>query len=571
MVAAQSIRGRLVTEEDAAPIAGALIVFLDANGDQIGGTLSDDAGSYLLRAPAAGRYTIRAERIGFASVVSAPLDLVAGETVMHRMVSSASAIPLDAIVVTSEVRCEIRPRAGRSTHTLWEEARKALNATAWTEDQDLFRYRSVRYERALDPETLDIREQQSQTLTGASVNPFAAISPEALAEEGYASVSGTDGVFYAPDASVLLSDSFLDRHCFHVVDAEGGERHLIGLAFEPVESRGKPDVRGVLWLDRETADLERLNYRYTGLNLPVDDERVGGSVTFERLPNGAWINRRWHIRMPIIATETVRWLNASSRQSYYLQALKEEGGEVLEIFTRAGDVVRSDTVAADQFVAIVPPRVESMCAAGAPGSVTGVVVNSVTSIPLAGAQVVVSRETEPFREQMTDASGRYLFCGLPMDGDLSIQARAGVASSTRDDLDLFGAWATEKDLTLALHGASVTVAGQTRLRATHQPVRLVGVVMDAETLQPIAGAVVVVGGTGMRTYADRSGRFNVPAVRPGIYPLEISHPGYESYSEDIAVGGGMSMEIEVRMARPLHPGAAWQPPRQERARSSGRT
>ena len=46
-----------------------------------------------------------------------------------------------------------------------------------------------------------------------------------------------ESIYWAPDAAVLLSDEFLDTHCFHVTRNERRAPGLIGLAFQPVRGR----------------------------------------------------------------------------------------------------------------------------------------------------------------------------------------------------------------------------------------------------------------------------------------------------------------------------------------------
>ena len=72
---------------------------------------------------------------------------------------------------------------------------------------------------------------------------------------------------------------------------------LIGVAFEPVKQRRDTDIEGVLWVDRESAQLRYLEFRYTPISWR-GRELSGGKVEFHQLPSGAWIVRRWSIRMP---------------------------------------------------------------------------------------------------------------------------------------------------------------------------------------------------------------------------------------------------------------------------------
>ena len=98
--------------------------------------------------------------------------------------------------------------------------------------------------------------------------------------------------YFSPDAQVLLSDVFLDSHCFRLT-AHSDYETLVGLAFEPVRRSDFKDVEGTLWLDRETAALQFLEYGYTWAQYPEALGVARGHVEFEGLPNGSWIVRKW--------------------------------------------------------------------------------------------------------------------------------------------------------------------------------------------------------------------------------------------------------------------------------------
>src|SRR5690606_981255 len=89
-----------------------------------------------------------------------------------------------------------------------------------------------------------------------------ALAPDTLADHGF--VRDMDGtvIFYAPDAEVLLSDAFLNTHCFGLRETTAQGEDRVGLTFEPVPGRRVPDVRGVLWLDTEGARLRSIEYQY---------------------------------------------------------------------------------------------------------------------------------------------------------------------------------------------------------------------------------------------------------------------------------------------------------------------
>ena len=234
------------------------------------------------------------------------------------------------------------PAEGAQTLHLWEEARKTLNMVRWTENSAPFQYRIRRFQRELDPQRLRVLRERTSTLVEARGNPFVSYPPDSLAAHGYAKLSMSESVYYAPDAAVLLSSAFLDRHCFRAVASERpGE---IGLAFQPIRRSPLPDVYGVLWLTTHPVGLRSIEYGYTGLPVTLPKDRAGGQLEFERLSSGAWIVRRWRIRMPRFAEQSLRWKGALTTTRLVLKGLEEEGGEILDVLTGTGGPLDTATV-----------------------------------------------------------------------------------------------------------------------------------------------------------------------------------------------------------------------------------
>jgi hypothetical protein len=115
--AAQAVQGHLV-DARGAPAAQVLVVLVDPSGRQVAAAMSDASGGFALRAPAAGRYTLRAERVGYAATLTPAFDLAAGQTAQQRVVLNEHRVALQAVVVTGEARrCEVRPGSGVQTAT----------------------------------------------------------------------------------------------------------------------------------------------------------------------------------------------------------------------------------------------------------------------------------------------------------------------------------------------------------------------------------------------------------------------------------------------------------------------
>jgi hypothetical protein len=390
-LSAQSVRGFLMEEESGRPIAGALVLLLDTAGKRQGAALTDATGSFLLTAPAPARYTVRAERVGHASAISPTLDLRGGQIQELRLAAPTQPVALEGISVEGRKRrCSVRPESALETARVWEEARKVLTSAAWTQEASLYRFEVTHHERDLDARSLQVHSERRNSGTTRARHPFASIPAGTLSERGFVQTTSNGTYYYAPDAEVLLSDKFMDDHCYRI-EARGDS--LIGLAFEPIPGRDVPEIRGVLWLHRKTAELHHLEYGYVNLPVSVPTDKLGGRVEFRRLPTGAWIVERWALRMPQVSLVdqrglTVGGMPAERRHEQRLAGIREVGGEVTGTFTRDGARVKE------------VPRM----------TVAGVVFDSASATPLSGAMVFLSGTQF---SATTDDEGRFVLEGVP--------------------------------------------------------------------------------------------------------------------------------------------------------------
>lgn len=297
--AAQLVRGVVVDSASDEPLAGATVRLVAADGSAVGGALLGENGRFVLRAPSPGRYAVHVQRVGWALTRDTTLDLAATDTVWRRISVAAVPVSLAEIRVTGRTGCDARADA-RETLLVWEEARKALDATMVTRGTRHIRASVVDYDRRLDPRSLRVRKETREERVGLVDQPYVSRPPESFSSEGYMQEMGGEMWLFAPDAEVLLSPAFLRDHCLRLVRGRGTRSGMIGLGFEPVESRRLTDIAGVLWLDVRTAELRDLEFRYTQLPDYMPADKIGGRVEFARLPNGAWLMRRWVVRAPIL-------------------------------------------------------------------------------------------------------------------------------------------------------------------------------------------------------------------------------------------------------------------------------
>jgi hypothetical protein len=324
--AAQTVRG-MVVDESARPVAGMLVRLVTPTGSAApGGALTDAQGRFTLAAPAAGRYTVRAERVGYRAASEA-IELSAGQTAEVRLTAAVQAFVLPAVQVVGASPCTVRPGEGEAAYMAWDEARKALEVAAVLQEQRRVEYTVRTYGSTLILGTGRWRRQNGEPrrVTGS---PFHTLSPAELASGGYVREEGDSLSFYGPDARALLSDEFRDTHCLYI-DWDHSGAQTVALAFEPVRKRRAVDIRGTLLLDRRTGELREVDYQYTAQGM--DDERspAGGTVEFRKLASGAWVVSEWRIRTTRAEYSTDFTRRGSP--SAAVGEIRAAGGEVTDI------------------------------------------------------------------------------------------------------------------------------------------------------------------------------------------------------------------------------------------------
>jgi hypothetical protein len=317
---AQIVTGRLMDVNANRPVAAAFIQLLDSAGVRRAGAITDSIGRFALKAKAAGAYRLRAERLGYESVTSPVLRL--GATPLNYTFElNPRALVLPAVDARSEDSrgCQRRPD-GRAVYALWDAIRAALSVTSWTGETGALRFSMMSYMRELDPSLREVRSEERTPVYATAALPYRAYDPDFLADNGYVIPDGQTSVLLGPDADVLLSESFLNTHCFRIVSSP--DSAIVGLGFEPLRSDRRADVTGVLWVDRRTAALKHLAYEF--VNLPDHLRRFDatGEVHFRRLSNGVWIVDRWWIRAPQVGARR-------GSRNYRLLGYREDGGTVM--------------------------------------------------------------------------------------------------------------------------------------------------------------------------------------------------------------------------------------------------
>lgn len=339
---AQELRGIVVLPDSLTPARAILLTATDGRGEVVARALSDSRGEFQLRVPRPMRVTVRALRVGFRPTVFGAVDVGVSPTTL-RVVLRQDAVQLASITVRRSDACRSRDDGRTRVAEVWEETRKALLVAEAQRDADRLIAEWTQYDRQIDTTGRRVLDQAVHLTRSPSDQPFRSQDAAVLAKDGYVVERDGEVIYYAPDANVLLSDSFAATHCFQLAAPPEDEPGLIGLAFRPIEAaRARRDIEGTFWIDRATAELRTLEFAFT--NMPAVSERAepGGRVEFTRLPDGEWLVSRWHIRMPELQriTQSTR---ASARLSVVGSPIKWRGtkvvgGEITQV-ERAGEVI----------------------------------------------------------------------------------------------------------------------------------------------------------------------------------------------------------------------------------------
>ncbi len=379
---AQLVRGVVLASDGATPASAVIVVLESSAGQVLARTLTDGRGAFRFQLPMpAARYRLRALRVGYSPTdgpVIGPFESATAESAPLQFTLSGSAVTLPAVAVRGRDDCRTSSADGQLVARVWEEGRKALMASQLASSDSPLTAEWIEYDRTLDSAGARVREQSVRTTRSATSRAFRSAPAESLAVHGYV-VDRADGtVYHAPDAEVMLSDAFTNGHCFHLEPPTDSAPEQIGVAFRPVrDADRKRDIVGVLWLDRASSELRRIEYRYTGLPTVVEQARPGGMVEFLRLGAGQWMVQRWHIRMPILARRDNQ--SAVGRRGVLItapgvvvRALQVSGGEVIRVTQGERTLFRGEGAQLAVQLRNAPgPAVPGHAISGALGVLTG--------------------------------------------------------------------------------------------------------------------------------------------------------------------------------------------------------
>jgi hypothetical protein len=402
-LAARSQTFRGVTVDGAGlPVSGVVVMLLDSASHVAARGITTGSGEFRLTAAHAGTYRLRTLRIGFRPTVSEPRSLGAGLEVSNRVVLSSIPVALDAVRTTAQSVCRAFADSAAATFAVWEQVHAALTAADVTASGRTIVATTLAYERTLENTpgrgTEQVTKQSARVSTGYVARPWRELPADSLRRAGYVIPQRDNTVaYYAPGLDVLLSEGFVEDHCFRLT-TDRASPGLVGIAFEPSPKRKRvAEIRGTMWVDRASAELRRLEFRYANVS-PEEQEKAGGDVEFKRLRDGTWLVSRWSIRMPVLEHD-VRGSLGGFRSETRVVAMQVSGGE-LALARRGADTLWSR-----------PPFV-----------VRGVIRDSLSGGPIATARIAL---VGTGAETTSGADGRFTLGGtLPGEYTAEVQTRS---------------------------------------------------------------------------------------------------------------------------------------------------
>ena len=587
-VTAQEIRGTVRTP-DGAPASGVVMVLLHQTvGDSIvARVVSNNLGVYALKSHA-GTVRLRALRIGFEPMDVGTYTLVAGVTDTVPVTLTTNRVRLATVSITSSKHCDVHPDDDALVAKLFVEARTALLATTAQVTGTVSRIQYTNFTRYEDMRGRLTSPIERVVMNQNGTAAYGSASIGDLSKRGYV-VDAVDGAtYFAPDANILLSDAFAAQHCLQLVNGTGDHAGSVGIGFKPVN---RPhtivDVTGTLWLDRQTYELQYLEYQYDALPDELKRANVGGRVEYTRMSDGVWFISRWSIRTPMTFTQTLTFQEtrlAGKNVQTLVTGLKIIGGEVQTVRVDDNILYASTSALAagasrDDIMGIVAPTAGKFvpipaaderalaCGAGHDdyiGSIRGKVVDA-RRLPMRAARVTavwqeefrqVSRNDFTWQDRTvmsnTSEDGGYALCELPVFRAIAVSAiKRNVRSYTATVKLAREAPSAEIDLGINVVDEGPVAEGDVADSATNARVRLrsapvvdpphAATLSDAHNSQlevtdalglPIAYAAVAV--NGITRVTDEHGVVFLNNVRGDSLTVRVRRVSYAAFQGRIA-------------------------------------
>lgn len=301
---AQTVDGKLVDASERA-VEGALVTLIDSSGSPVRDVVSVDSGAFSVDAHHPGTHTLRIDRIGYAPYTTGPFLLLstdASETLAITVTSPRSF--LESLKPEVANPCISRPDSIPSFSLLWNEVRNNFRLMMLAAEARPERVDGIQYTRELDADgQTQLVVSHKEEFSSLKI-PFPAPPPELGTSDLFGVMQGAAiAMYYAPTAAGLLSDSFMQRHCFTRIVVDRGAAPLIGLGFKPVRPADQVGISGTIWVDAKASALRSIEFTYSDPS-SATPPGAGGLVEYRVATAGVPRIVRWRLRVPQVRTFT---------------------------------------------------------------------------------------------------------------------------------------------------------------------------------------------------------------------------------------------------------------------------
>ncbi len=304
-------------------MGGAIVTVLRADDARHVEAIIGPSGARVLPINAIGTYRVRVRRVGYRPFVSPPIRVMSTADVALELRLPETRIPLPTVLAAVRGRCDVGGAYDTHAADVLETAKTSLIAAsvAWRDQFDPLDVWLVSRRYSLSGRVLDSVRVARPARTE---EPFESDSAEVLHRDGYVHTDTLTGdrVYFLPSVETMISDAFLDTHCFAVVD-DRRDSSRVGLRFEPLHHQQQPDVRGTMWLERTHRALSLIEFAFQQVTYPAATRGATGRVRIRTLPSGVRFVDEWHIRMPLFG---VVWSGATAGNRVRQVGWKEDGG-----------------------------------------------------------------------------------------------------------------------------------------------------------------------------------------------------------------------------------------------------
>ncbi len=517
---AQIVRGTVTDSASRQPIAGAVVMLLDAGGAVLDRNITDDRGEYRVTYRGIAQL-LRVARIGFQ-----PREISFAEAAASQRSLDVTLVPftttLAAIHITDKsVNC---PRSAdrAAGFAYWEQARAGLLNSIIARGANPMSVHRLYFSRTLSAENGSIKSfVVSEDFSRSANTSFTALrSASDLVRKGFAGDTAVVGYMFGPDEDMLADEAFARGYCFQIAKPEPTRPTQVGVAFSAPDFRtGRVDIEGTLWIDTVARALHDVEFRYVGMPQMAQQFHPGGTISFATGANGVVFIDRWSLRLtgnaPVPAYSPACRAWCGIHDNFYPA---ENGAEVSHLEWRDGRRwdARLGTVS----------------------------ISATTAAGWAAAGTMVELRGSPYRGE-TDASGAVRIADLlPGPYTLNVRDRrlADLGISLPTSVSFIAARDSVVQLSLEIPTVEDFVVSECRKNRkwrTTDSTYLLGRVVDHDN-KPVADARV--------TFAlrDSTGRWEWEKE-----PLKTDADGvFESCGTTLTPGRTLQVRVENERARP---------------------